>query len=181
MGTMVLQPVVSHITEALTLYSREQADPKPEKIRPRTITQKPGVKVWMAPPTAKTTAPLKSVPRLPMISPTCPAATDVTAQKEVSRNIVISQNSALLGFACEANAPKAPISRTATIVPTSTGPGSLKYFRKCGPVITPDITLALTHQVRRGSRQARNVQAIGCLPLIVPELEDEGHSALAGR
>lgn len=101
MGTMVLQPVVSHITEALTLYSREQADPKPEKIRPRTITQKPGVKVWMAPPTAKTTAPLKSVPRLPMISPTCPAAIDVTAQKEVNRNIAVSQNSALLGFACE--------------------------------------------------------------------------------
>ena len=37
---------------------------------------------------------------------------------------------------------KAPISSTATMVPTSIAVGSLKYFRKCGPVMTPDMTLS---------------------------------------
>jgi hypothetical protein len=40
----------------------------------------------------------------------------------------------------------APISRTATIVPTSIGLGELKYLRKWGPVIIPDMTLRVCEQ-----------------------------------
>lgn len=54
--------------------------PKPAMIRPMTMTQKPEVNVWMAPPKAKTSAPMKSVPLRPMMSPMRPAATDVTAR-----------------------------------------------------------------------------------------------------
>lgn len=81
MGTIVLERVVSRSKEAQTsMFTHEsKPTPSPEMTRPITMTQKPEVKVWMAPPTAKTTAPLKSVPLLPMISPTCPAAMDVTA------------------------------------------------------------------------------------------------------
>lgn len=55
--------------------------PKPAMIRPTTITQNPGVKVWTAPPTPKMTAPMKSVPRRPSRSPTCPAASEVTKRR----------------------------------------------------------------------------------------------------
>jgi len=40
--------------------------------------------------------------------------------------------------------PKAPISSTATIVPTSRAVGLLKYFRKYGPVMIPLMTLLRT-------------------------------------
>lgn len=66
-------------------------------IRPMTIVQKPEVKVCMAPPRAKTTAPLKSVPRLPMMSPTCPAATEVTAYTiRTPREVVVQDASSEL-------------------------------------------------------------------------------------
>ena len=52
--------------------------PKPATTLPATITQNPGVKVWIAPPRAKTTAPMNNVPRRPNVSPMRPAAIEVT-------------------------------------------------------------------------------------------------------
>lgn len=46
--------------------------------RPIIIVQKPTVKVWTAPPIVKTTAPMNRVPFRPIMSPTLPAATEVT-------------------------------------------------------------------------------------------------------
>lgn len=40
------------------------------------------VKVWIAPPKVKTKAPTKSVPLRPILSPTVPAATEVTVSCE---------------------------------------------------------------------------------------------------
>ena len=84
MGTMVLagndQLRVPKSTATDTHERRPT--PRPDTMRPTTMTQKPGVKVWIAPPTAKMTAPKKRVPRLPMMSPTRPAATEVTAVRE---------------------------------------------------------------------------------------------------
>lgn len=44
------------------------------------MIQKPGVRVWIAPPTANIIAPTKSVPLRPRLSPMRPAASDVTGQ-----------------------------------------------------------------------------------------------------
>lgn len=52
--------------------------PQPLTTRPSTIVQKPKVNVWMTPPMLKMTAPTKSVPFRPMISPIRPAAIEVT-------------------------------------------------------------------------------------------------------
>jgi hypothetical protein len=52
--------------------------PSPLITRPMTISTKPVVKVCTAPPIPKTTAPANRVPLLPIMSPICPAAIDVT-------------------------------------------------------------------------------------------------------
>ena len=92
----------------------------------------PVVKVCTAPPMPKITAPANKVPLLPKMSPICPAAMEVTCEMD--------QITAKKGLIAE-SLLKAPISSTATIVPTSNDPGELKYLRKWGPVIIPDITL----------------------------------------
>lgn len=52
--------------------------PKPDMILPNTMTSKEVAKVWTAPPTEKMTAPQKRVLRRPKMSPTLPAAKEVT-------------------------------------------------------------------------------------------------------
>ena len=56
--------------------------PNPLVILPTIILQKPTVNVWIAPPKVKTKAPTKSVPLRPILSPTVPAATEVTVSYE---------------------------------------------------------------------------------------------------
>lgn len=67
----------------------------------------------MAPPTVKITAPTHRVPFRPIISPTRPAATDVTFATRSAKDANRGTRYVL----------KAPISSTATMVPTSRGPG----------------------------------------------------------
>lgn len=56
--------------------------PAPLTIRPNTIVQNPLAKVWMSPPTVKTQAPINRVPLRPIISPTLPAAIEVTEDED---------------------------------------------------------------------------------------------------
>jgi hypothetical protein len=139
MGTIVLKRgFIKRTTRRIRTYDSSPT-PKPEIMRPTTITLKPVVKVCTAPPMENTTAPAKRVPRLPYKSPILPAAIDVTTANHI-------RYLALLERACERelveDLPKAPTSSTATMVPISKGPGEPKNLRKWGPVITPDITLS---------------------------------------
>ncbi|KAG6889859.1 hypothetical protein C0992_003838 [Termitomyces sp. T32_za158] len=86
--------------------------PKPLTIRPTTNEVRPVEKVWNVPPIVKITLPKKSVPLRPSISPTRPAATEVTVA--VFRQGTPDR---------QTYAPNAPISSTETIVPISIGPG----------------------------------------------------------
>jgi len=54
--------------------------PHPLMILPKTIIPNPFVKVCIAPPIVKTSAPIKRVPFLPIMSPTRPAARDVATR-----------------------------------------------------------------------------------------------------
>ena len=56
--------------------------PKPEINLPITMLGTPPVKVWITPPTVKTTAPLNRVPLRPIESPICPAASEVTVEHQ---------------------------------------------------------------------------------------------------
>jgi hypothetical protein len=56
--------------------------PNPEINLPITILGTPPVKVWIAPPMVKTTAPLHRVPLRPIASPMCPAASEVTVEHQ---------------------------------------------------------------------------------------------------
>jgi len=64
----------------LTFKATDESKPTPSPlvIRPKTIVQNPTVTVWIAPPMVNIMAPANSVPFRPMISPTRPAATEVT-------------------------------------------------------------------------------------------------------
>jgi hypothetical protein len=81
--------------------------PKPATILPTIIMAIDVANVCKAPPTKKIHDPYRIVFRRPMISPTRP-----TIKEEM----------------------KAPISRMATMVPTSALLGSLKYLMKSGPL-----------------------------------------------
>ena len=87
--------------------------PNPEMNLPKTMLGTPPVKVWMAPPMVKITAPLNKVPLRPIASPMCPAASEVTVehQKEMK------------GCSLPADFSRgvlnAPISNTETIKPNS--------------------------------------------------------------
>ena len=59
--------------------------PNPLMMGPTTMITKPGVNVCTAPPIVKMTAPMNSVPFLPRVSPTRPAASDVTDALSASR------------------------------------------------------------------------------------------------
>lgn len=61
--------------------------PKPLIVLPRTIIGIPVVNVWIAPPIAKTTAPINRVPLRPSKSPTRPAATDVTVRQLINYSV----------------------------------------------------------------------------------------------
>lgn len=61
-----------------------------------------------------------------------PAAIDVTVQSRVQYMREYMHTAAI---------PKAPTSSTATMVPTARAVGLPKNLMKCGPVITPDMTL----------------------------------------
>ena len=104
--------------------------PNPLTTLPATIDQNPNVQVWITPPIVKMAAPIHKVPFRPTMSPTEPAARDVP-RGGVKESM----------FDTKRDKQNAPISSTATIVPSSIGPGALKYLMKCGPVIIPDITL----------------------------------------
>jgi len=52
--------------------------PNPEINLPKTMLGRPPVKVWIAPPTVKITAPVNRVPLRPIKSPMRPAASEVT-------------------------------------------------------------------------------------------------------
>ena len=56
--------------------------PNPEMNLPKTMLGIPPVKVWMAPPMVKTTAPLNRVPLRPIASPMRPAASEVTVEHQ---------------------------------------------------------------------------------------------------
>jgi len=55
--------------------------PNPEMSLPKTMLGTPAVKVWIAPPMVKTTAPLNRVPLRPIASPMRPAASEVTVER----------------------------------------------------------------------------------------------------
>ena len=105
----------------LTSTNDRRPTPNPATILPTTMIVNPFVNVWIAPPTAKTTAPEKRVPLLPRISPMRPAASDVTMRCYVSCVPVLCVQTFL---------PNAPTSSTATMVPTSKADGLLKNLRK---------------------------------------------------
>jgi hypothetical protein len=56
--------------------------PNPEINLPITMLGMPPVKVWIAPPMVKTTAPLNRVPLRPIASPIRPAASEVTVEHQ---------------------------------------------------------------------------------------------------
>lgn len=56
--------------------------PNPEMSLPITMLRIPPVKVWIAPPMVKTTAPLNRVPLRPIASPMRPAASEVTVEHQ---------------------------------------------------------------------------------------------------
>jgi hypothetical protein len=56
--------------------------PNPEISLPKTMLGTPPVKVWIAPPIVKTTAPVNRVPLRPIASPMRPAASEVTVEHQ---------------------------------------------------------------------------------------------------
>lgn len=56
--------------------------PNPEINLPTTMLGMPPVKVWIAPPRVKTTAPVNRVPLRPIASPMRPAASEVTVEHQ---------------------------------------------------------------------------------------------------
>lgn len=103
---------------------------------PITIDTNPAVKVWIRPPMLNITAPLNRVPFRPIPSPIRPAAIEVTAR---GQDVCTRHN-------LRGNSLKAPISSTATIVPTSIAFGVPKNLIKWGPVMMPDMTLSLVSE-----------------------------------
>lgn len=85
----------------------------------------PPVKVWIAPPMVKTTAPVNSVPLRPIASPMRPAASEVTVEHQSGMRDYSTHASEVFE-----NVLSAPISSTETIKPSSPAPGSPKYFLK---------------------------------------------------
>ena len=99
--------------------------PNPEINLPKTMLGTPPVKVWIAPPMVKTTAPVNSVPLRPIASPMRPAASEVTVEHQSGMRDYSTHASEVFE-----NVLSAPISSTETIKPSSPAPGSPKYFLK---------------------------------------------------
>ena len=72
-------------TSGKSVTHESRPTPNPLMMRPTTMITKPGVNVCTAPPIVKITAPMNSVPFLPIVSPTRPAARDVTDALSASR------------------------------------------------------------------------------------------------
>ena len=101
----------------LVLFTNERRPtPKPLMTRPRIMDQNPTVSVCKAPPIVNTTAPTNRVPCRPIISPTRPAASDVAIEREKRKGE--RTRSAADRITASSTQLNAPISRTATIVPT---------------------------------------------------------------
>lgn len=97
--------------------------PNPETNLPTTILGMPPVKVWIAPPMVKTTAPVNRVPLRPIASPMRPAASEVTVEHQCGMR-------GLRRASEFSNVLNAPISSTETIMPNSPAVGSPKYSLK---------------------------------------------------
>jgi hypothetical protein len=79
MGTMVLEWIMSRPKLSRSFATHDSSPtPNPLTNLPTTMVLYPTVKVWIAPPIVKITAPPNSVPFLPMMSPIRPAAIEVT-------------------------------------------------------------------------------------------------------
>jgi hypothetical protein len=98
--------------------------PNPEINLPITMLGMPPVKVWIAPPIVKITAPVNRVPLRPIASPTRPAASEVTVEHQ---NRMRGLRRASKSVESVLNAP---ISSTETINPICPARGSSKYFLK---------------------------------------------------
>ena len=84
---MVLNPQLISISTACTVNCKtyeSNPTPNPLTMRPNSIISYPVVKVWIAPPRAKRTAPVNNVIRRPIMSPTRPARIEVTTNRTVA-------------------------------------------------------------------------------------------------